>query len=90
MTDATDAKGTQQCVWSEWCCSQYEHGLDLSISVRPGEETNEDFCSRGDRTRMSPDGKPAVCGRCEAAARDLLECRAYAGDSPGICGRWEE
>jgi len=36
----------------------YEDVLDLSISLRTGEETNVDFCSSGERTRKSPSGKP--------------------------------
>lgn len=44
---------------------EHGDGLDLSISVRPGGETNMDSCSRGDRTRKSPSGKPSgVVVRC--------------------------
>jgi len=57
-----------------------EDGLDLSISLRPGKETNVDFRSRGDRTGKSPSGKPSGV---VAGAADAMESAARAGESPG-------
>lgn len=37
----------------------YGDVLDLSISVRTGEETNVDSGSSGERKRRSPGGKPS-------------------------------
>jgi hypothetical protein len=36
--------------------------VDLSISVRGGEEANEDSCSSGERRGRSPGGKRSVVG----------------------------
>lgn len=38
-----------------------EYVLDLSISLRTGEETNVDFFSSGERTRKSSNGNTKLC-----------------------------
>jgi hypothetical protein len=38
-----------------------EYVLDLSISLRTGEETNLDFFSSGERTRKSSNGNTKLC-----------------------------
>lgn len=40
----------------------HEHVLNLSISIRTGEETNLDFFSSGERTRKSSNGNNS-CSR---------------------------
>jgi len=63
-----------------------EYVLDLSISLRTGEETNLDFFSSGERTRSSSNGNAKLC----RVARDPMERGARGGDSPrgrGFHGR---
>lgn len=47
-----------------WGCNDaemQEYVLDLSISLRTGEETNLDFFSSGERTRKSSNGNTKLC-----------------------------
>jgi len=47
-----------------WVCNDaemQEYVLDLSISIRTGEETNLDFFSSGERTRKSFNGNTKLC-----------------------------
>jgi len=47
-----------------WVCNDaemQEYVLDLSISIRTGEETNLDFFSSGERTRKSSNGNTKLC-----------------------------
>lgn len=59
-----------------------DDGPDLSISLRPGKETNVDFRSRGDRKGKSPSGKPS--GVVAQYVINAMESAAIAGDSPGV------
>ena len=59
MTGAQHAKGGRQRARPELCAARTGDGPDLSISLRPGEETNVDSRSSGERTGRSPSGKPA-------------------------------
>lgn len=56
----------------------HEHVLNLSISLRTGEETNMDFFSSGERTRRSSNGNRKLCREI----RDPMERGARGGDSP--------
>lgn len=55
-----------------------EYVLDLSISLRTGEETNLDFFSSGERTRKSSNGNRRLC----VPREDPMERGARGGDSP--------
>ena len=54
------AAGTGFCRFSN-AHAVRDDALDLSISLRAGEETNVDSRSRGDRTGKSPSGKRKRC-----------------------------
>ena len=63
----------------DWNCAEMqEYVLDLSISLRTGEETNLDFFSSGERTRKSSNGNTKLC----RVVKNLMERRAKGGDSP--------
>jgi len=80
MKNATECENPA-AVWEiRMVQSLHEYVLDLSISLRTGEETNMDFCSSGERTRSSPSGNPSGVVYVHA---DGLERQARAGDSPG-------
>lgn len=56
----------------------HEYVLNLSISLRTGEETNLDFFSSGERTRKSSNGNES----CELRIENPMERGALSGDSP--------
>jgi len=56
-----------------------EYVLNLSISLRTGEETNLDFFSSGERTRKSSNGNLISC---RYLIVDPMERGALSGDSP--------
>lgn len=55
-----------------------EYVLDLSISLRTGKETNLDFFSSGERTRMSSNGN----AKLYLEWSNPMERGAKDGDSP--------
>jgi len=61
MTSATECEKLQVEIAADARIAHAvrDNVLDLSISVRTGEETNMDSLSRGDRTGKSPSGKPS-------------------------------
>lgn len=64
-----------------WGCNDtemQEYVLNLSISLRTGEETNLDFFSSGERTRKSSNGNNS----CRQLIENPMERGAGCGDSP--------
>jgi len=59
MTNATGCEKQRMAAAVRMVRAAHDDVPDLSISVRTGEETNEDSGSSGERKRRSPGGKPS-------------------------------